>query len=73
MKAYKIRRFQNGRSASGEPFMNYSITIPSVIAEKLPNDMRFECELTDEGLLFKPVTGENVELPAWAAERNGSH
>lgn len=67
-KTYKIRKFQNGKNRQGEPFMNYSLTIPSVIAEKLPQDMKFECHLTEEGLLFKPSTDDesSIELPSWA-------
>ena len=46
-KSYKIRRFQNGKNAQGEPFYNHSLTIPSEIAEHLPEDMRFEIEILD--------------------------
>lgn len=70
-RLYKVRRFQNGRNAKGEPFMNYSLTIPTAIAEALPDEMRFSCELTEDGLLFRPGTGQetSVELPEWA--KNG--
>jgi hypothetical protein len=69
-KAHKIRKFQNGRNKDGNPFINYSLTIPTPIAEKLPADMQFECELTDEGILFRPRSEEdvNVNLPDWAKE-----
>lgn len=71
-KTYKIRRFQNGKNAAGDPFINYSLTIPSEIAQKLPGDMLFNCELTDKGILFTPATpGEDdIELPAWV--QNGA-
>jgi hypothetical protein len=75
MKTYKIRKFQNGRNSAGEPFINFSLTIPTPIAEKLPKDMQFSCELTADGILFRPVEGsaEVVELPDWAkSEANGS-
>jgi len=72
-KSYKIRKFQNGRNKDGEPFINYSLTIPSPIAEKLPEDMHFECELTDDGILFRPAVEEvvDVNLPGWAKSQNG--
>jgi len=72
-RTYKIRKFTNGRSKEGATFTNYSLTIPAPIAEKLPDDMLFECELTDEGILFRPAQAspEQVELPAWA-KANGS-
>jgi len=71
-KTYKIRSFENGKRRSGEPFMNYSLTVPTKIARELPKEIRFYCELTDEGILFRPVEsgiGEGVELPAWAEKK----
>jgi hypothetical protein len=52
--------------------MNYSLTIPTTIARELPDEIRFYCELTDEGILFRPVEqgqGENLDLPAWAEKK----
>lgn len=80
-RTYKIRRFTNGQSQEGVKFTNYSLTVPASIAEKLAPEMQFECEMTDAGILFRPVTAEVVELPAWAqaaadespaAPRNGA-
>jgi hypothetical protein len=71
-KTYKIRKFQNGKRRNGEPFMNYSLTIPTTIARELPKEIRFYCELTDEGILFRPVAhgqGDNLDLPAWAEQK----
>lgn len=70
-KTYKIRKFQNGTRRNGEPFLNYSLTIPTMIARELPEDMKFYCHLTDEGILFRPVEsdeGENFDLPEWATK-----
>jgi hypothetical protein len=68
MATYKIRRFHNGKNKAGDPFINYSLTIPTKIAEQLPTDMKFTCEVTNEGLLFRPVENEApTELPAWAS------
>src|SRR3982751_4327455 len=67
-KTYKIRRFINGKNSKGEPFVNYSLTIPSPIALRLPRSMQFACELTDEGILFRPMSPEEeaLALPDWA-------
>jgi hypothetical protein len=53
--------------------MNYSLTIPSHIAEALPDDKHFECLLTDDGILFRPIeaSDQQVQLPAWAKSKNG--
>ena len=47
-RTYKIRRFQNGKNSRNEPFYNYSLTVPTVHAEALPNGMQFACELLPE-------------------------
>jgi hypothetical protein len=72
-RTYKIRKFENGSSQSGKTFVNYSLTVPSEVAELVPDDMRFECEMTQEGILFRPAKQEpaEVELPSWA-KANGS-
>lgn len=73
-RAYKVRRFQNGRGRDGTPFYNYALTIPTDIAKELPEDMQYLCEPTDEGILFRPIEGNRkVELPAWAQKsKNGT-
>ena len=73
-RTYKIRSFSNGKNRKGDPFVNYSLTIPSHIAEKLPREMQFYCELTPDGLLFRPVPPdqEQVVLPPWAVTENGA-
>lgn len=67
-KTYKIRKFQNGRNQKGETYTNYSLTVPGPIAEHLPTEMSFTCELTEDGILFKPAHSqeESIELPSWA-------
>lgn len=72
-RTYKLRTFTNGRTSEGKPFTNYSITLPTQLAEALVEQMgreiAFEVELTDEGILYRPVVHRsNVpdELPAWA-------
>src|SRR5690349_24950543 len=75
MKTYKIRKFQNGKNKQGVPFINYSLTIPSAVAEALPEDMQFACELTEDGILFKPTASESeaVSLPTWAKGRSNGN
>lgn len=47
-RTYVIRRFQNGKNASGEPFFNYSITVPTPLATRLPKGMKYACEVLPE-------------------------
>jgi hypothetical protein len=72
-RTYKIRKFQNGRSKSGEAYMNYSLTIPTEIAERLPPDIQYACTMDESGIHFTPVEGTTrpVETPSWALPRNG--
>lgn len=66
-KRYKIRSFQNGANKKGQPFVNYSLTLPREIAERVPADVAFTCEFTEEGVLYRYV-GESAPspVPAWA-------
>ena len=75
MRTYKVRKYANGKNKQDEPFLNYSITIPGHVAEKLPGDMHYECVLTENGILFRPASVEvdEVELPEWAKpSKNGN-
>jgi len=46
----------------------YRLTVPPEIAEALPDDIAFAPELTEDGLLYRPVEGADdaPELPSWA-------
>ena len=66
-RTYKVRSFVNGRSKAGQPFVNYSLTIPTDIARHLPDDVAFTCEVTDEGVLYRPALAPAAPaLPVWA-------
>jgi hypothetical protein len=53
-------------------YMVYSIGIPEKIAALLPEGIRFDPELTEEGLLFRPVLPKKEpELPIWIKELKG--
>ncbi len=58
-RTYKLRQFRNGQNKDGTAFVNYSITLPTPVAEKLieefPDGFEFEIELTAKGILYKPV------------------
>lgn len=62
--SYRIRR---GGGTPGRPA--YGLNVPSDLAEALRERFVFTLEVTDEGLLYRPVpldkTGSTV-LPAWA-------
>jgi len=67
-KTYKIRRYENGAAKkTGKTFVNFSLTVPNHIAETVPDGMVFECEMTNDGILFRPAVPETVtDVPAWA-------
>lgn len=71
--SYKIRKFTNGKNSKGDPFTNYSLTVPAHVAKELPEDVTFSCELSEDGILFRPVAPQEAEttLPSWA-KANGS-
>lgn len=74
-RSYKIREFQNGKNSKGDAFINYAITVPTDIAQELPRDIKYVCEVDEEGLHFRPTTLVNQpkEMPSWAqkAAQNG--
>lgn len=44
------------------------LTVPKTIADFLPDDMEFTVELTEEGILYRPVDSHRatmVEVPEW--------
>lgn len=63
-RSYKIR---NSVAGPGQRKV-YRLTVPPDIAEALPADVEFEPELTEEGLLYRPVDARAAkpDLPSWA-------
>lgn len=79
-RTYKMRRFKNGANSRGEDFMNYSLTLPTPLADRLIDtfgtyDLEFEIALTEDGILYRPVETEvsvPEELPFQRAKRTAS-
>lgn len=44
----------------------YMIGVPWQIAEVLSPDLEYEAEMTNDGILFRPVHDTPVEPPSWA-------
>jgi len=60
---YRIRRSQAG--SEGQQTV-YRLTVPPYLAKVIPEDTEFTVEMTEEGLLYKPVPKKAKEkLPAW--------
>jgi hypothetical protein len=66
VKHYRIQP-RTGTQTNGHK--TYFLGVPWQIAEAVPGDILFEVELTDEGILFRPVTKVDAplpeKLPAW--------
>jgi hypothetical protein len=61
----RVHRVQSGtRDFAKGP---YSLYVPNAIARLIGPDAEFRLELTDEGLLYRKVSGEvrSRELPEW--------
>ncbi len=58
-RTYKLRKFRNGQTKDGTDFINYSVTLPTPIAEALieqfPDGFEFEIESTADGIVYRPV------------------
>jgi hypothetical protein len=61
MATYKIRTSQSGPSRRTV----YRLTVPVEIARDLDLDLEYAVELTEDGILYRPVT-EKTALPSWA-------
>lgn len=50
---------------TGHP--NYKIAVPRAMAEAMPEGIHFAPELTEEGILYRPVrpSAEPITLPSW--------
>lgn len=72
-RGYKIRYYVSGKGKGGVEYKNYSLTVPSEIAENIPKDKQFIPRMTKEGLLFEPVDERTVELPDWATGEQNSN
>ncbi len=60
-RSYAIRT--NDVGTTDKKYRQFMISIPREIAELLPSGVEYVPELTDEGILFRPVT-----VPDWAKE-----
>lgn len=64
----RVRRKK--QKTEGRDYTIYSIGIPAEIGSKIPADMSFTVELTEDGMLFKPVSTKKSKqapqkLPKW--------
>jgi hypothetical protein len=64
-KTYKMRT----ASQKGQ-VVAYSIAVPPEVGRALSDEMRFVCELVEEGILYRPATERDAttetSLPSWA-------
>lgn len=67
---YKIRFLK--KPDSKNDYDAASIAVPMDIARVLPDDMKFMPELTEDGILYKPVAGPtSTTIPSWAIHDEG--
>ncbi len=61
--------------ANGEkdrPERNRVLAVPARLARTLPEELKFRCVLTEEGILYRPADGSKMALPEWAENGNGA-
>lgn len=69
---YKLRKLR--KPDSKNDFDAASLAVPMDMAKILPEGIQFEPELTDDGLLYRPIrsaTTSATERPAWLANGEG--
>lgn len=59
---YKVRRTKQKNG-----YVACAISIPNKLADILPEEVLFNVELTDEGILYRPVSTPalTLEAPSW--------
>ena len=63
-RRYKIRKSTAGANRSQ---LVYRLTVPPDIAAVVPADTEFVPEMTEDGILYRPVTGRSEPpVPSWA-------
>lgn len=62
-KTYKLRVTETPEKG----IVGYALAVPHNVGRHLPRGMEFSCELTEDGILFRPagVTIEEENLPQW--------
>jgi len=73
MSNRRIRKRKTKTTRGKKEYTIYSISIPEEIASRIPDDMVFKAELTEEGLLFRPILPKHAEkdvLPTWLAGKS---
>ncbi len=71
MASYRIRRIGNGKRKDGKPYVAYTLTVPPEVARRLAAELEFRCELTSEGILYRPIDERSPDpLPRWASDEN---
>lgn len=70
---YKIRKLRKPGTQKGDGYEASSIAVPMEIARLLPEDVKFTAELTEEGILYRPmVSAASTELPSWIKQDEGA-
>ncbi len=66
MASRRIKKRKTKTERGKGEYTIYSISIPESIATEIPDGMRFEPELTEEGILFRPVLPKKQPpIPTW--------
>jgi hypothetical protein len=66
-RSYKIRKSNAGTNRQQ---IVYRLTVPPDIAKVIPDDTEFVPEMTEDGILYRPLSGApQRELPAWAKRK----
>lgn len=64
MRTYKLRSHRG----PDDQFLAGVLTVPAEVVRILPDGIEFTCELTEEGILYRPVEPEPERrgVPSWA-------
>lgn len=68
-RTYRIRRQAIKASENMGAHDVFALGLPTSIGNLLPADIEYACELTEDGILYRPVSLTAVPVPSWAQEK----
>lgn len=66
-KTFKIRAAKSGKDSRVRRYFGVPLWMADEIEKRNP-DQRFECILTEQGILYRPVKPPPRTLPRWVRE-----
>ena len=65
VRSYRIAAHAQPKDKGREGAQSFTLTVPPKIARLIPAEQEFAPELTEDGILYRPVENTVKEVPSW--------